>query len=244
MLQMLIKMLFPQYKGKHHKTVRYAFSFMFMILLSAGLAAVLSSNSSYVKIGTSKESVAREEVFYIDVSAYAHVPINAVDIVLDYSENTMKILSIDTGTSVITLWTQDPYADSGKIFLRGGTFRQGFIGEHTIARIKAQAIKTGSAKVLVEGTQFIAGDGDGTVVDTTSDGTIVISVSGSEDGVLSVEASVGVVTDTDGDGDVDLSDISIFMTAWLRKDKTFDFNGDGRMTFIDFSILLAESFFN
>ena len=106
-------------------------------------------------------------------------------------------------------------------------------------------MQAGSAKIIVENTQLVAGDGDGTVIDSTlfNDGTAIISVYGADSGVISAKAEISIITDTDGDGDVDLADISIFMAAWFRKDKTFDFNGDGRMTFVDFSILLAESFF-
>ena len=63
-----------------------------------------------------------------------------------------------------------------------------------------------------------------------------------EDGVLSAEATISIITDMDGDGKVDLKDISTFMAAWFTKAKTYDFDGDGRMTFRDFSIILADSF--
>jgi len=246
MFKFLITRLFPKYTGKHHKTVRYAFSVMFVLTIAVGLAAVVSSNSSYVKIVPSKTSLSNEEQFFIDVSAYAHVPINAVNITIDYPQQSMEVTGIDTGTSVITLWTEEPYAQNGKVYLSGGTFNQGFIGEHTIARIRAKAIEAGTTRVLVEDSQFVAGDGNGTVIATTEsdDGSVLITVSGTNDGVISANVEVNIITDTDGDGDVDLADISIFMAAWFKKDKTYDFNGDGRMTFIDFSILLAESFFN
>jgi hypothetical protein len=55
--------------------------------------------------------------------------------------------------------------------------------------------------------------------------------------------TVRIVTDIDGDGSVSLADLSRFMTAWASKTEVYDFSGDGRMTFRDFAIILADSFF-
>jgi hypothetical protein len=243
MLHFFIRLFFPEYQGTHHKTVRYAFSFVFLFTIFAGIAAVIAQDVSYISISTTNEVVAKDQEFVIDVDAFAHVPINAVDVVLSYPEDSMVIDSIDTGTSVITLWTEEPYAENGKIYLRGGTFRKGFIGEHTIARIRAHATEAGSARIVLQSTQLVAGDGKGTeIAATKTDGSsVVLSVTGS-DGVLKAQAEIGVVTDIDGDGSVSLADVSSFMAAWLTRSHTFDFDGDGRMTFKDFSILLADSF--
>jgi hypothetical protein len=245
MWKLFIKIIFPHCPEKHHKTVRHTFSLVFAALFLAGLASVVSQSESYISIQTTAETVTQDQQFVIEVKAFAHVPINAVDVVLSYPEDVMRVESIDTGTSVITLWTKEPYAENGSIYLRGGTFRKGFIGEHTIARIKAHATSPGEARVLIKNTQLIAGDGNGTVVETSETATesVKIVVTGS-DGVLKAKAEISVVTDTDGDGDVDLTDIAHFMSAWLSRSLVYDFNGDGRMTFKDFSILLADSFFN
>ncbi len=155
----------------------------------------------------------------------------------------LVIEGIDTGTSVITLWTEEPYAKDGNIFLTGGTFRKGFVGEHTIAKIKAHAKEAGEARIIIKETQLVAGDGKGSDVPVSDSGSEVkIAVSGSE-GIIKGKATISVVSDIDGDGDVDLKDISAFMAAWFSKSSVFDFNGDGKMSFSDFSILLAESFF-
>jgi len=50
--------------------------------------------------------------------------------------------------------------------------------------------------------------------------------------------------DLDNDGKVTLKDVSIFMSNWHSKAVIYDFNGDGRMNFIDFSIILARAFFS
>lgn len=246
MFKALWKMFFPAYTGKNYTTVKYAFPLIVVTALFASIASVLPIDSSYVTVRTGASSVAKDEEFTIDVLVTAHVPINAVDLVLTYPESKMDIDGIDTGTSVITLWTEAPRAENGSIYLRGGTFRKGFLGEHTIARIKAHATESGDARILIKETQLVAGDGKGTNVEPTQStayNEVRISVLGDEDGLISAKAAISVVTDTDGDGDVDINDIMAFMNAWFSQTTFFDFNGDGRMTFKDFSILLSDSFF-
>jgi hypothetical protein len=244
MLKILLKVLFPSYNGKHYDTVRYAFPLIVVTTVFAGLAAVITENSSYVTIRTDTEKVVKDQQFTIDVSVTAHVAVNAVDLVISYPKDKLVIDGIDTGTSVITLWTEEPYARDGSIYLTGGTFRRGFMGTHTIARIKAHATEAGEARILLKETQLVAGDGKGSeVVIANSINEVKIAISGTE-GIIKGKATISVVSDIDGDGDVDLKDISAFMAAWFTKGSTFDFNGDGKMTFSDFSILLAESFFN
>lgn len=244
MLRALIQLLFPNYTAKQFGTVRYAFPLVIITTFLAGLASVVTESNSYVTIRTEAQEVTRDQQFIIEVLVTAHVPVNAVDLVISYPSDRITINSIDTGTSVITLWTEEPYAKGGSVYLRGGTFRKGFIGEHTIARIKATAVESGEAHIFVKDTQLVAGDGKGTSVSVTSSAhnEARITVTGA-DGLITGEATITIVTDTDGDGDVDVSDISAFMVAWFTRGSVYDFNGDGRMTFRDFSILLADSFF-
>ncbi len=243
MFEKIWKMMFPSYTLTTGKTVRYAFPLVVLTALFASLASVITENTSYISIHTSPSSVLEGENFYIEVRATAHTPVNAVDITIKYPESQMSIESVDTGTSVITLWTEKPYAKDGRIYMRGGTFRKGFIGEHTIARINAKALESGIAKVTTDNATFVAGDGLGTLVDVADveDDETRIYITG-VDGELIGTAEVAFVTDLDGNGEVDLKDISAFMAAWFTKGKIFDFNGDGRMTLKDFSILLADSF--
>ena len=241
----ILRNLYPSYyRVRGRRTVRFAFPIVAITALFAGLASVTTQSASYISITTSQASVREGEPFMIEVTAFAHIPVNAVDIVIDYPENQMTVQGIDTGTSVITLWTEDPYARGGNIYLRGGVFQKGFLGEHTIARIRAKATESGLAHVNLTSASLIAGDGKGTEVkvEKVSDTQTRIYVENA-DGSLEGNASLSIVTDIDGDGSVNLSDVSAFMGAWFSKSKSFDFNNDGRMTFKDFSILLADSFF-
>lgn len=217
-----------------------------MVLSTAlvlGLAAVVSDKGSFITIETPSETVTTGQDFFITVKVTAHTPVNAIDIALSYPQNRLEIESIDTGTSVITLWAEEPKAEGGIITLRGGTFKRGFLGEHTVARIRAVAKESGLAYVRTSEARLVAGDGLGTeVVVRESGSSAEVTVSG-EPGTLVATGELTIVTDIDGDGKVDIRDISAFMAAWFTREKTFDFNGDGRMTIRDFSILLADSFF-
>ena len=244
MFKVLRKIFFPDSVGKQYGTVRYAFPLVILSALFASLAAVITQDDSYITIKTNTATVTQDQQFYIDVLVTAHVAVNAVDLVIEYPSDKLAIDSIDTGTSVITLWTEQPHADGGKIYLRGGTFRKGFVGEHTVARIKAHATSEGDARILIKESQLVAGDGKGTQVPVTSGNMSEIKIAIlSADGVAKAKAAITVITDTNGDGKVDLEDVSRFMAAWFTGEHTYDFNGDGRMTFVDFSILLSDSFF-
>lgn len=232
-------------EGRHNrsKTVRLVFPFFAIVALVLGAAVISSGEKSYVRISTTPSFVTAGERFVISVYARAGVPTNAVDIEIEYPDAQIEIKEIDTGESVITIWAQDPYISDGTIYLRGGVFGRGFLGEHLIARFDAEALETGLARIITSESLFLAGDGKGSKVPLEKTGSDRAEVYVSGDGTLSSTITIKIITDLDGDGDVDFSDIRAFMIAWLTRNNIYDFNGDGRMSFSDFSILLADSFF-
>ncbi|MFT5036566.1 MAG: hypothetical protein ACI9VM_000128 [Candidatus Azotimanducaceae bacterium] len=234
------------------RTVRFAFPLVFSALAFVGAAAVLTSDgSSYIRIATNNSLVDSGEFFSIDVFVSSHVPVNAVDLAVSFPEDQIEIDGIDTGESVVTIWTRDPYTENGTVFLQGGTFRKGFLGEHLIATINARAISGGTAKFSVDDIRLLAGDGQGSTVSIQDTGyeslTVYVGEEAAESavttGTLEGALRVGIYTDIDGDGDVDIGDIRAFMSAWSTNSTKYDFNGDGKMSFIDFAIILADSFF-
>lgn len=230
-------------KPHSSSTVRFAFPLVALALLLTS-AAVITQGESYLVLEAEPRSVRAGDTFFVNVSVVAHTPINAVDIVLSFPSEQMRVVGVDTGESVISLWTEEPYAENGKVYMRGGTFRGGFVGEHHIGRVRAEAVESGSAEVQTSRVTFIAGDGEGTEINAAekADGKTRIYIT-NEDGSLVGEAHVQIITDIDGDGEVGLSDIAAFMSAWRSQSRVYDFNGDGSMTFRDFGILLADSFF-
>jgi hypothetical protein len=239
-------------RSNKSSTVRYAFPLVFTLAAFLGAAAIVTDNKSFIHLESSVASVKAGEMFEITIFVSAHVPVNAVDITLEFPKNQISIVSIDKGESVLTLWTQEPRVENNKVYLTGGTFRRGFIGDHIIATINARATQSGLAKFSVDTVSLLAGDGSGTKVSVTKNDkestTLFIT---KEDGTKTPETdavgvqgvtSVVLVTDIDGDGQVTLADISRFMAAWNNKSITYDFNGDGTMSFRDFGIILADSF--
>lgn len=224
---------------------------MFPAVLSVALivsAAVMTGGDvSYVRLAVSDLTVQAGNRFTVDVYAYASVPVNAVDITLRFDEDAVEVLEVDRGQSVLTIWTQDPVVENGKVILRGGTFRRGFVEEHKIASIDLKAKQTGQSTFKATDVVLLAGDGAGTPVSVAealdSSVSLFIYDESTDPETIDIDVDVKVVSDIDGDGSVTLKDISSFMAAWHNKDKFYDFNGDGRMTFRDFSIILANYFF-
>ncbi len=229
-------------------TVRYMFPVVLSLAAILGASAISSVDSSYVRLNPSKTIVMSGEQFYIEVYAYAHVPVNALDIAIQFDPNSLDIMSVDKAQSVLTIWSQEPKVQNNSITFGGGTYRRGFIGEHLIATIKVKAKSSGKTEFLIKNAQFLAGDGKGTPVLLTQDPensekSFIIYNQNEDPAKISADFGLGISADIDGDGTVTLKDISSFMAAWYSGGITYDFNNDSKMNFIDFSIILARSFF-
>jgi len=212
-----------------------------------GAAVLTADDASYVRLESTQPTVEAGDRFSVDVYAYAHVPVNAVNVTLRFDSGSVEVLEIDRGQSVITIWTEEPMVEDDRIVLRGGTFRRGFLGEHKVATIDLEAKATGQNTFSATDIVLLAGDGAGSEVTTEEvpNGSINLFVYDEDTDPESIEVAVslGVATDIDEDGEVTLRDISAFMAAWNSQEEQFDFNGDGRMSFRDFSILLSDYFF-
>lgn len=245
-----IRALTSWWKVRQLSTRSRSVRFMFPVIIGgfAFLAAsvITSGDVSYIRLESSVKTIKAGERFSVAVHAFAHEPVNAVDITLTFDPKSVKVLGIDRGESVITLWAEDPKVTNNRITLRGGTFRRGFLGDHLLGRVELQAITTGQTLFSASNVLLLAGNGTGESVKTGSaqDSSTTVYIFDENTDPSSIAAAIGVsvITDIDGDGKVALKDISIFMSSWSSKDSIFDFNGDGKMTFRDFSILLADYF--
>lgn len=228
------------------RTVR--FMFPAAIVAGAFLTAQLIGSSvdtaSYVRLVTDTNTVKSGDRFSLSVFVHAAVPVNAVDITVGFDPRSVEVIGVDRGQSVLTIWTEDPRIESDSVILRGGTFKKGFIGDHKIATINLRAKSTGSSELSLADVMLLAGDGKGSSVTTsgTNDAGFYIYDESTNPEEIKARLSLQIVTDIDGDGKVSLKDISSFMAAWSNKSTVYDFNNDGRMTFRDFSIILADFF--
>lgn len=246
-IRAIFRSLIAPLKVKRGRTVRYMFPIAIGFVALLGAQLMSATETSYIRLEIDKQAVKTNERFSVDVFAYAHVPVNAVDVTLQFDGNKFEVIAVDRGQSVLTIWTEDPIVTKNNVVLRGGTFRRGFIGEHKIATIDLTAKGTGSTQLNIDDVLLLAGDGQGTPVTTSvsNDSTLNLYVYDDNTNLadINVNVSVSLVTDLDGDGKVTLKDISVFMADWTRNRRVHDFNNDGRMTFIDFSIILADFFF-
>lgn len=219
------------------------FSLTFALLLILSVASVVGSAKSTIVLEASKQQPAPGESFTISVYAVATTPVNAVSLTIAYPEDTIEIVGIDRGESVITLWTSDPRVENGSVILEGGTYRKGFVGKHLIATIRAKARSVGEIVITTKEASLLAGDGRGTKIDAKvgEDSTVKVQIAEAGD-TLEGKAVVLLVSDVNGDGTISFDDIAIFMLEWVKQNNRYDFNNDGAMTFTDFSILLANYF--
>jgi hypothetical protein len=244
-LKRLFHFLFTRYRPVRSRTVRVAFPLGFFALTVAAAAALTATDASYVRLTTNTDVVVAGEPFSITVAAGAHRPVNAVDITLEFPADVIEISGIDTGNSVITLWTEPPAVTGETITLRGGTFRRGFVGENEIATINAVARYTGVATFSAPEVTLLAGDGRGTTVPVAEreGASVVIQAESDSEGQLTSRLTMVVTTDVNGDGTVDMSDVLAFIGDWTLGNRRYDFNDDQRMTFTDFGIILSDYFY-
>lgn len=249
----LLQSVSHPYTGHKSRTVRYAFPLVFLFAALLGASTITSNTQSSIKIVASQQSVRAGDTFQIKVYVEAQVPVNAVDLTLSFPSDQVAVTGIDTGESVITLWTQPPQVLGNSVTLRGGTFRKGFVGEHLIATINATANQTGIATFAVTNETLLAGDGSGSKVTMATDANNTARLYiANKDGTFTLtdssvagvqgQVQVHIITDIDGDGKVTLADVSRFMGAWGSTTQIYDFNGDNKMNFTDFGIILADSF--
>lgn len=233
------------YRPHHSRTVRLAFPLVAFSVLFFGAASILSTTESYVILEPSTNTIKEGEQFSIDVLIYAHEPVNAIDLAIAYPNAQAEITGIDAGQSVITLWTRDPYFKDNTVYLQGGTYRRGFIGEHFVARIDAVAKKSGVANIEAENIRLLAGDGSGSEVSVGNEegNSVQIRITNEAGEVAGEIKVIRILTDIDGDGEVSMNDVLSFMDAWRNQQVIYDFSGDGKMSFRDFAIILSDSFF-
>jgi hypothetical protein len=221
---------------------------LFLGVLTVLGASVIGGSGSYIKLVPSTTTVLEGERFTIDIYAQARVPVNALDVTIAYAPEAISVISVDKGQSVLTIWTKEPQINKDTITLSGGTFRRGFVGEHLIASIKVEAKQTGNTEFFIKNAELLAGDGQGTKVPVSGTGEsnktsfVIYNESDSPESIIA-KVDFKINADIDSDGAVTLKDVSVFMSAWKSKSQEFDFNSDGKMNFVDFSIILAKSFF-
>ena len=240
--------LFTRYRVSRDRatTVRYMFPAVLGAVAIMGALSISATSNSFVILQTEIQAVESGELFEMKILTSAHTPVNAVDITVQFPKDKLEVFSVDRGQSVLTIWTEDPVVTAKTVRFSGGTFRRGFIGKHEIATINFRALEPGQYKVRVSDATLVAGDGTGSEVLVTSQPAETIALFNFDENTppeaIKVAVASNLVTDVNNDGRVTLQDISAFMGAWSNQSRMFDFDRDGKMTFRDFSIILADYF--
>jgi len=247
-LRARISRLLTKYRAQRTgtTTVKYMFPALLGAATLMGALSLSATQSSFITLETQTQAVEVGTLFEVQVLASAHTPVNAVDITLNFPQDKLEVFSVDRGQSVLTIWTEDPMVTDTTVTLSGGTFRKGFIGKHELLTVNFRALESGQYRVRVAEATMIAGDGAGTDVPVRQQSGAILSLfafdESTSDEEIRVAISSGIATDLNNDGAITLQDISAFMGAWSNQSQIFDFNQDGKMTFRDFSILLADFF--
>ena len=238
-----LKALIAIFQRRPRGIVRSMFS---LVTLALFLATIIGQEASYVRLESRQSTVEKGDQFSIDVYVRAHVPVNAVDATLKFDSQSAEVIGVNRGESILSVWAEDPIIANSSVTLRGGTFRRGFVGEHMIATIDLRAKKAGHSVFSLENVVMLAGDGSGKPITaaTTNDSSVTLFIYDKnttlEDVGVNVKASLA--SDINEDGKVNLRDISAFVSGWTNKNQLYDFNGDGRMSLPDFSMILADYF--
>jgi len=137
----------------------------FLILsICCFLFIVSSVNAATLYLSPSSQNIYKDNSFIVEVRINTEdEEINTVGVNLTYSLNSLEILDINKGDSVLTLWPKEPVIQDGKIYFTGGV-PNGFQEEDAlIARLIFRGKEIGEGVVnFEENSQVLLNDGLGT----------------------------------------------------------------------------------
>jgi hypothetical protein len=199
-----------------------------------GFASVITKTQTNLTLSTSATSVPVGGTFFVDVFAEVYEPVNAVRVELVFDPELLEIVAVDKSKSVLSLWTNEPSVSGNVITLEGGTYRRGFVGRHQLTQLEVKVLAPGQAEFSARKIEFLAGDGTGRMLPVGLTNTVRIATN--NEAVVDLTGTPKI----DIAGTVTIRDVSIFMADWRTGTVKHDFNNDGRMNFVDFSILLSR----
>jgi hypothetical protein len=175
----------------------------------------------------------------------ASVPVNSLGATINYPKDMLEVVALSKEHSFLNLWTEDTTIKeaAGEISFSGGSTRLGGVtGTSTIVTITVRAKHEGPATLSVGHVEVYAADGKGTMIDT-GDRPLSLTVTPATATNAGGSGESGVTSpspDINGDGKVTLLDASIVMAAISAPyDARYDFNTNGRVGLDDLSILFS-----
>ncbi|MFM2330843.1 MAG: Dockerin type domain [Candidatus Parcubacteria bacterium] len=203
--------------------------------------------------GTNTFAVGETKTVNFDVDA--SVPVNSLGATIDYPKDMLEVVALSKENSFINLWTQDTVIKeaTGEISFSGGSTHPGGVtGTSTVLTITVRATHEGPATISVGHVEVYAADGKGTMVDTgdrpisftitPAPATPTSSGSGGSGGGSGGNTSPATPPspDINGDGKVTIIDASIVMAAINAPyNPRYDFDMNGSVGLDDLSILFS-----
>ena len=195
-----------------------------------------------------EQIVHKGDVFDVQVIVKSDVPVNVFSAEIEFSQNLLKIKSIDYNTSIANLWAKKPWYSNGSgtmNFAGGTTHHGGFLGEGTLITITFESLAAGEGVISVNNPRILLHDGFGT------DAEVSVPI----DAIFTIESGTNLIVsepletifeitenppskDLNGDGEQTFADVSIFMLNLFSDDIRYDFNQDGEVGLKDLDLLL------
>jgi len=153
------------------------FAALFLVCTTAAAAEILiePASGSYV-VG---------DVVEMEVNLSSpDQPVNAVSFVVSYPTDSLKFLSLDKNTELVSFWIEtDRNHSDGSITLEGLLIDQGFQGQkENLAKARFQVLKDGKANIFLSEGAVHAYDGLGTNVLNFSSDSVLTFVGSKSDG--------------------------------------------------------------
>jgi len=213
----------------HRKKLALGIPMAFLLASSLSLVrnpdemCLVPEDNRYVEVG---------ETVTLFVTAEADEPVNVIGATIGYPTDLVSVESISRESSIIDLWTEEPYMDEAdKIHFSGGVVSStGFLGKGTVITVVFKPLKEGSAEIYFEETHMLAHDGTG------------LEVSCEQYPItLSIRPEEYPNPDVNGDKTVNLFDFGIVSARlFMVYERPYDLNLDGRITIADIGVLITN----
>jgi len=226
----------------------------FVVFTLFSLNLFLDAKDVILSISSEDQNIVVGSTQKIDVLLSTQIPINAVSLKIDIPKDKIEVISIETDASLFDLWSEEPIIDkdTNTLSLSGGTFKKGgFSGEGKIVSLTIKALSKGSAVLSFKEASVLASDGKGTdvlskVIDfryTVQKKPILSPVQEQVIQAQKEEPEPRPSLDLNNDGRINFIDLSIMSAVVLSGyDMRFDLNMDGKVNFSDLSTMMSAVF--
>lgn len=197
----------------------------------------------------STSSLELGETTDIEVRINARRAINSLGATIKYSADEIDVVGFSKQQSFLDLWTEETIINNktGEVHFSGGTVTQGGIsGVGNVVTLTVRALKPGEATLYFESAEIYGADGSGIPLRTKTHALTYTVQATSTDAQGGESASSGtshggaVNADFNGDGKVSVVDLSILAFQVVSEyNPRYDLDRNGSISLTDFSIFFT-----